>query len=102
MNTINITVSGSDTIGNDLVTNIIDRALKKEDFTNVALVNTIGEPMVTSDVPSLMDQIVQKNPEYFATPIRIWTQSAKDVQAGQDAMLNQSLAQEAPVEALAE
>lgn len=95
MSNINITVSGSDNEGKDLVANIISRALNQESFSNVALVNTIGEPMAASDVPSVMDQIKDRNPEFFDTPVRIWTQEAKDPIIYQSEILDASLKAEA-------
>lgn len=94
MSNINITVSGSDNEGKDLVANIISRALNEQQFSNVALVNAIGEPMASSNVPSVMDQVKSLNPEFFDTPVRIWTQEAKDPVIYRDEALDASLKEE--------
>ena len=50
METINVSITGADTQERELMSNVITNALVKEGYSNVALVNTIGEPMVGSDV----------------------------------------------------
>ena len=72
---INITITGDDMAKKDAVSNIVNNALVSQGFTNVALVNTVGEPMAGSDVPSMLDVLKQREPEFFATPIKIWADS---------------------------
>lgn len=74
-NNIQITVSGQDKEKKDAVSNIVNNALIGHGFTNVALVNSHGEPMAGTDVPSVLDVLSKREPEFFSTPIKIWADS---------------------------
>ena len=74
-NNIHITVTGEDKAKKDAVSNIVNNALVHHGFTNVALVNTHGEPMAGTDVPSILDLLAEKEPAFFGTPIKIWADS---------------------------
>jgi hypothetical protein len=73
--TININISGADAEKKDVVANIINQSLVKEGFTNTAIVNSVGEPMAGSNVPSVLDALKSREPEFFATPIKVWADS---------------------------
>lgn len=68
---MNITVTGGEEQQREAVSNIITRSLVDEGFSNVALVNTRGEPMVGSHVPSLLETIRTNNPEFLQTPVYV-------------------------------
>lgn len=72
MSSINITVVGDDNDKKDAVSNIISGALTAQGFTNVALVNTNGEPMAASHVPSILETLAAREPEFFGTKIDIY------------------------------
>lgn len=74
-NNIQVTVTGNDKDKKDAVSNIVNNALIGHGFTNVALVNASGEPMAGTDVPSVLDVLTKREPEFFATPIKIWADS---------------------------
>lgn len=73
-----ITATGGTPDQRELVTNVMARGLVEHGFSNVALVNTMGEPMVGSHIPSLMDEIRAINPEFMQTPIQIWSVDTVD------------------------
>lgn len=70
---INVSITGATPEQRELVSNVITNSLVAEGYSNVALVNTVGEPMVGSDVPSLKDVLQKHHPEFLATPIRVWS-----------------------------
>lgn len=73
-----ITATGGTADQRELVTNVMARGLVEHGFSNVALVNTVGEPMVGSHIPSLMDEIRSVNPAFMQTPIQIWSVDTVD------------------------
>ncbi len=74
-NSIHINISGKDSDMKDAVASIINESLVKEGFTNTAIVNTVGEPMAGSHVPSVLDTLKNRDPQFFQTPIQIWADS---------------------------
>ncbi len=74
-NNVQITVTGQDKEKKDAVSNIVNNALIGHGFTNVALVNSHGEPMAGTDVPSMLDVLAKREPAFFETPIKIWADS---------------------------
>lgn len=68
---INVTITGSSNKGKELISNVITTALTEQGFTNVALITPAGEPMVGSNVPSLMDLMKAHDPQFLATPVHV-------------------------------
>jgi hypothetical protein len=73
-----ITTTGGTPQQRELVTNVMARGLVEHGFSNVALVNTVGEPMVGSNVPSLMEVVRETDPSFLQAPIRIWSIETTD------------------------
>jgi hypothetical protein len=76
---INVSITGADTAERELMSNVITNALVKEGYSNVALVNTVGEPMVGSDVQSLADVLRKNHPEFLDRTVRVWSIPVVDV-----------------------
>lgn len=81
MSAINITIVGDDNDKKDAVSNIISNALQGEGFTNVALVNSHGEPMAATHVPTVLETLAKREPEFFGTKIDIWARGPLEVAA---------------------
>lgn len=79
MSAINITIVGDDNDKKDAVSNIISNALQGEGFTNVALVNSHGEPMAATNVESVLEVLAKREPEIFHTKIDIWARGPLEV-----------------------
>ena len=73
LNNINVSITGGGTEERELMSNIITNALVKEGYSNVALVNTVGEPMVGSDVQSLADVLRKNHPDFLDRNVRVWS-----------------------------
>lgn len=71
MNPLHITITGSDSHGRELATGIVNQAFSDHGFNNIAVLNPVGEPCVTPDVPTLMDIVRQHRPKLFAEPMTI-------------------------------
>lgn len=69
---LNIAITGQDEKGKELVGTLIQRTLVDHGFTNVAMVNTVGEPTVASSFESIYDAVQASNPGLFNEPVRIW------------------------------
>lgn len=80
LQSINVSITGADTQERELMSNVITNALVKEGYSNVALVNTIGEPMVGSDVQSLADVLRRNHPEFLDRHVRVWSIPVKDIE----------------------
>ncbi len=85
MSSINITVVGDDNDKKDAVSNIISSALTGQGFTNVALVNSHGEPMAASHVPSVLETLAAREPEFFGTKIDIWARGPMEKASAEEA-----------------
>jgi hypothetical protein len=70
---INVSITGADTAERELMSNVITKALVTEGYSNVALVNTVGEPMVGSDVQSLADVLRRNHPDFLERTVRVWS-----------------------------
>jgi hypothetical protein len=71
-NFISIVITGQDEKGRDLVGSLMHKTLTEHGFTNVAVVNNIGEPTIAGDFESIYDIVHASNPGLFNEPIRIW------------------------------
>lgn len=69
---LNIAITGQNEKGKELVGTLIQKTLSEHGFTNVAMVNTVGEPTVSSSFESIFDAVQASNPGLFAEPVRIW------------------------------
>lgn len=69
---IDVTVTGSDYEGVQLVTGVINKALLDNNFNNVGVMHPhTGEPTLVPDVPSLFDLIRHEKPHLFSQPVRV-------------------------------
>jgi len=69
---IDVTVTGSDYEGVQLVTGVINKALLDNNFNNVGVMHPhTGEPTLVPDVPSLFDLIRHEKPGLFSQPVRV-------------------------------
>lgn len=73
LSNINVSITGADVQERELMSNVITNALVKEGYSNVALVNTVGEPMVGSDVQSLADVLRKNHPNFLERQVRVWS-----------------------------
>lgn len=93
MENLNITIAGRTVPERELVSNVVTRALVNEGFSNVALINTLGEPMVGSNVPSLMDVMKRDYPALLDAPVRISSVHATVATIGHVESLNEIVAE---------
>lgn len=68
---INISVTGGEEKGREIVTSVLTNALVSQGFTNVAQISPNGEPIVGTDVPSAMDVMRSVNPNFLNTKIQV-------------------------------
>jgi len=73
LSNINVSITGGDNAERELMSNVITNALVAEGYSNVALVNTVGEPMVGSNVQSLADVLRKSHPEFLERQVRVWS-----------------------------
>lgn len=77
---INVSITGAGTQERELMSNVITKALVEQGYSNVALVNTVGEPMIGSDVQSLADVLRRNHPDFLERAVRVWSIPVQDIE----------------------
>ncbi len=77
---INISVTGGEEKGREIVTSVLANALVSQGFTNVAQISHNGEPIVGTDVPTALDSMRSVNPNFLETKIQVIGIPSQDIE----------------------